>query len=177
MAEPRVMLLALGNASMSDDGFGRALLHRLARDYRLPAGVELLDGGCRPLALYGRLTACPWLILLDGVRNGMPAGQLCLQDPLCLPRPAAGLAVHQLGALELLQLLAVLGEGPARLSLVGVSVGHPVRGWRLSPALRRALPAACTALAGLLAKAGLRLRPRRGGVPARLNSGRPARHA
>lgn len=155
-----VMLLALGNASMGDDGFGAALLRRLVRDYRLPAGVELLEGGCQPLALYGQLAVCPWLILLDGVREDGPPGRLRVLDPLCLPRPEAALAVHQLGALELLQLLAVLGEGPARLSLVGASVAGSARGWRLSPALRRALPEASRALATLLRAGGVRLQPR-----------------
>ncbi len=171
--DTRAMLLAVGNSSMGDDGVGAALLRRLARDYRLPAGVELLDGGCQPLALYERLAACPWLILLDGVRDGTPAGQLRVQDPVWLPRPPAGLAVHQLGAPALLQLLAVLGDLPARLSLVGVSVGHPARGWRLSPALRRALPEACLALVALLATGGLRLRPR----PGHGQAGRRAHHA
>lgn len=152
MAE--VVLLALGHPERSDDGFGERLLHRFESHYRLPPGLLCLYGGHRPMAHYPRIAGCRWLILLDAVQVDGASG-VQVVDPLPAPAAAHPLAVHQLGAAELLELLQALGEAPARVSLIGAPFESLDWGAALSPALGSLLPEACEALATLLRRGGI----------------------
>ena len=48
-----LLILGLGNVLCSDDGLGVAAVELLARRYRLPADVTVLDGGTLGLSLLG----------------------------------------------------------------------------------------------------------------------------
>ncbi len=155
-----VMLLALGHPDRTDDGFGERLLRRFETDYQLPPDVHCLYAGRLPLAHYERIAGCAWLVLLDAVQTDRPEPEIVVIDPL----PALSLeqanAVHQMGAVQLLQLLEVLGDAPARISLVGAPVESLDWGRDLSPALQARLPQASQTLARLLRSGDVKLSPR-----------------
>ena len=78
MAKKRVPLLILGvgNLLARDDGLGVATLSLLARRWRAPDGVRLLDGGTQGAALIPWIEAADRLILIDAVRIDEPPGTL-----------------------------------------------------------------------------------------------------
>jgi hydrogenase maturation protease len=78
MAKKRVPLLILGvgNLLARDDGLGVAALSLLARRWRAPDGVRLLDGGTQGAALLPWIEAADRLILVDAVRLDQPPGTL-----------------------------------------------------------------------------------------------------
>jgi len=154
----RVILLALGNGERGDDQFGLQLLRRFLRHYAMPPQLQWIEGGIRPMALYPELVGCQWLILLDAVQTDQPGPEIITRDPLPLPAPDSRIAVHQMGITELLQLMAVLGELPERISLIGAPVHALTPGASLSLALEPRLPEACKALAALLQDHGMAVR-------------------
>ncbi|GGO86922.1 hypothetical protein GCM10011348_38940 [Marinobacterium nitratireducens] len=154
------IVLSLGHPLRSDDGFGERLLQRFEQRYEIPEQVLCLHGGTRPVAHYDRIAGCRWLIVLDAVRYSDAGSDLRVIDPLPVLDCERQLAVHELGLAELLQLMAVLGEAPARVSLVGAAFASLDWGPALSRALEQRLPQACERLATLLEHNGIRLRQR-----------------
>jgi len=159
-----IILLALGHPDRGDDQFGPRLLHRFTQDYALPPQVQTIRGTIQPLALYPRLIGCRWLILLDAVQTDPPGQPIIVRDPLSLPTLGNRIAIHQMGIAELLTLLGVLGEAPARVSLIGASLHSLVPGAPLSGTLEARLPEACQALTELLQRHGVAVSPVRADV-------------
>ncbi len=155
-----VILLALGHPDRSDDGFGERLLQRFEAGYQLPPNLRCLHAGHLPLAQYERIAGSAWLVLLDAVKTDSPQSGVIVVDPLPAMDTEQTIAVHQMGALQLLQLLEVLGDQPARTSLVGAPFGSLDWGNGLSRALEARVPEACQALANLLRCGGVELTPR-----------------
>ena len=80
--EGRLPILGLGNVLCGDDGLGVAALARLDRRYRLPEGVEMMDGGTLGLALLHHVRAVDALLLAD---ISHPSGLIAkgiLNDPI-----------------------------------------------------------------------------------------------
>lgn len=154
-----IVLLALGHPERTDDGFGERLLRQFEARYRLPANVRCLYAGHLPLAHYERIAGCAWLVLLDAVKSDTPGHPVIVTDPLPPLHTEQAIAVHQMGAVQLLQLLEVLGDQPARISLVGAPFASLEWGNGLSRALEARLPQACQALADLLRSSEVTLLP------------------
>ncbi|MCP8690345.1 hydrogenase maturation protease [Marinobacterium sedimentorum] len=155
-----VILLALGHPDRTDDGFGERLLRRFETDYRRPPGLLSLYAGHLPMSHYERIAGCAWLVLLDAVQTDSPTSDIIVADPLPALDAEPAIAVHQMGAVQLLQLLEVLGDRPARISLVGAGFASLDWGNGLSGALEARLPQASRALAHLLRSGGVTLSPR-----------------
>lgn len=137
-----VLVLALGNLLLRDDGVGLRLLDEL-RD-RLPASddVELLDGGTQGLALLGRITGRHALLVLDAIALGHPPGTVhCLHDPLTAAPPRASSA-HEANAGELLRAAALLDALSPHVVVIGVEPAVTGTGIGLSKDVESAIPAA-----------------------------------
>ncbi|UTW11624.1 hydrogenase maturation protease [Marinobacterium rhizophilum] len=152
-----IILLALGHPERTDDGFGERLLRYFETRYRLPADIRCLYAGHLPLAHYERIAGCAWLVLLDTLHSDTPGHSVVVADPLPALDTEPAIAVHQMGAVQLLQLLEVLGDQPARISLVGAPFASLAWGNGLSRALEARLPQACQALVDLLRSGGVKL--------------------
>lgn len=63
----RTLVLAIGNQTAGDDGFGPAVLEALSRT-DLPADVEIADGGILGIDLLSRIEDFERLILVDAIR-------------------------------------------------------------------------------------------------------------
>jgi hydrogenase maturation protease len=63
-----VLVLGLGNVLLVDDGLGAAPVASIKRDYVIPHGVRLEDGGTLGLSLLGLIAEADNLILVDSVR-------------------------------------------------------------------------------------------------------------
>lgn len=119
---PRVLVAAVGNIGIGDEGFGVEVIRRLA-DAVLPSWVQLADHGIG----CGRLD-CDMLggydttILLDATPRGGAAGELSLLeadlDELSTAPPTL-LGTHGIAPQAALQLLRVLGGDAGRLVVVG----------------------------------------------------------
>ena len=72
-----VLVLGLGNVLLADDGIGAAAVARVERDYLIPRGVRLLEGGTLGLSLLDEIAQTEHLILVDAVATDARPAPWC----------------------------------------------------------------------------------------------------
>ena len=148
-----ILVLAVGNQLLSDDGVGMVLLDELSRgggDYG--GRVEFVDGGTQGLALLGQLAGREAVIVLDAVALGAAPGALHLLE-FPFPHGACGsTSAHEANALELLRFAALLGQLPARVVVVGIEPETLTTGIGLSDAVSAAVPASVQQIKGIISE-------------------------
>lgn len=116
-----VLVLGLGNVLLGDDGLGAAAVARLEREYLVPPGVRLEDGGTLGLALLGLLAESDHVILVDAVRADSPPGSLVRLDGADVSDAVRDrLSPHQVGVADLLEAARLIDRYPATVTLLGL---------------------------------------------------------
>lgn len=158
---PQLLILGLGNVLCADDGLGVEAVLRLHRDYRLPEGVQALDGGTLGLSLLGYLAEAPRVILVDAVRTGdAPGAAVRLAGEEVAPAVRERLSVHQVGVSDLLDGLRLIDAYPQVMVLLGVVPARLDLGLERSPEVTAALPGLVRRVAAEAAALGFPLPPR-----------------
>jgi len=151
----RVLVAGIGNLFLGDDGFGPAVVRRLAEQGGLPAEVRVVDYGIRGLHLaYDLLDPWDGLIVVDALpERGDPSRIVVLElGPQSVP--AGGqVDAHSMDPATVLASLAALGgELPARTVLVGCQVSDVDERIGLTPAVDEAVDEAVRTVHGLLTR-------------------------
>jgi len=118
-----VLILALGNPILGDEGVGLKALSRLSSEYRFPSSVELLDGGTAGLSLAPAVSAAAKVIVVDAVRSGQPAGSVVELNGRKLRRHFfESISPHQVGFRDVVSASRLMEEGnePEEIVLIGV---------------------------------------------------------
>ena len=116
-----VLVLGLGNVLLGDDGLGAAALARLERNYLIPSGVHLSDGGTLGLSLLGLLADSQHVVLVDAVRTDSPPGSLVrLDGDDVIDAVRDRLSPHQVGVADLLNAARLIDCYPASVTLLGL---------------------------------------------------------
>jgi len=137
-----VLILALGNTLLQDDGVGAGLLsliEPIAGTWG-PA-VELLDGGTSGLALLGEVQGRSAVAFLDAVKLGAAPGSvhvICKKDLLGMSARSSKTA-HEGGATEILAAAQLLGSMPEKVVVIGVEPEVVATGIGLSPSVKAGL--------------------------------------
>jgi hydrogenase maturation protease len=134
-----VLILAVGNLLMGDEGVGVHLLRALELEPPLP-GARLLDGGVAGVILLDDIQRARSVIVIDATRDGRPAGTLTLLRPTTVGALPQGLSSHDFGLKDLFAAAALLGAMPdVHLFTLSVETLHPMC-LELSPPVAAALP-------------------------------------
>ena len=72
----RTLVLGVGNYLLSDEGIGIHAVQKLVESQRLPAEVELVDGGTAGLSLLVYLEGVDSLVIIDAVETSRPPGTI-----------------------------------------------------------------------------------------------------
>ncbi len=137
-----LLVLGLGNVLCADDGLGVAAIERLERQYRIPEGVRVLDGGTLGLALLSHIRASDDVILVDAIQGSDPPGTFIrLEADEVAPAVRNRLSCHQVGVADLLDALDMLGAYPRRLVLLGLVPQTFELNFGCSPPVDERLPA------------------------------------
>lgn len=156
----QILVLGVGNVLLSDEGLGIHALEQLQQRYRLPAQVEVIDGGTSGMDLLDQLAGRACVVLVDAVNTGAAPGSVVRLDGATLPAFfRSKVSPHQLGLCDLLAILELRGEAPAELILHGmvpVSLGTRLG---LSPEVSARMPAFVEGVADELRRLGARLEP------------------
>ena len=139
-AQPRTLVLALGNPIRSDDGAGIVALRCLEEDPRVPGAVDLLEGGTKGLELVAYISGMSRLLVLDAVDVGAVAGTIVrLRGTELCALPGNG-NVHDLALADILNALRLLGQEPQETVLLGLQPGTTELGTSLSKSVESSLP-------------------------------------
>ncbi|MBZ5580944.1 MAG: hydrogenase maturation protease [Acidobacteriia bacterium] len=130
------LVIGLGNTLMGDDGAGCRAAERLARDPRLPSGIEVICGGTDLLRYADEIENRSRVILIDAIESEAEPGSMSLIEDGPEERREHA---HHLSAVQQAELLRVMTGTPIRL--FGISVASATLGTELSPAVADRLPA------------------------------------
>jgi len=120
MTARRILVAGIGNVFMGDDGFGVAVIQRLAELPRRE-GVVLMDAGIRGIDLTYALTdGYDAAILVDAAPRGRAPGTLYVIEPR-LPdaAPPALLDAHAMDPVKVLVAARALGRSVETVRVVG----------------------------------------------------------
>jgi hydrogenase maturation protease len=116
-----VLVLGLGNVLLGDDGLGAAALARLERDYVIPSGVRLEDGGTLGLSLLGLIAESERVILVDAIRTDAAGGTLArFEGTDVIDAVRDRLSPHQVGVADLLDAARLIDCYPSAVTLLGL---------------------------------------------------------
>ena len=146
-----VLILAVGNLLMGDEGVGVHFLRTLELAPPLP-GTRLLDGGVAGVTLLDDVQRARSVIMIDATRDGRPAGTITRLRPANVGALPQGLSSHDFGLKDLFAAAALLGAMPdVHLFTVSVTTVHPMC-LELSPPVAAALPELLLAVRTLAAR-------------------------
>jgi hydrogenase maturation protease len=135
----KTVVLGLGNVLHADDGAGAQVIKRLREDTRVPADVDLVEGGTLGLELLPYVWDCARLIVIDAVDVGRPAGTVVRMTREELNSLPGNSSVHQLGVSDLLVALRILAQKQPEVTLLGVQPASTEWSTELTPAVATAL--------------------------------------
>jgi hydrogenase maturation protease len=136
------LVIGLGNPLMGDEGVGCLLAERLASEPRLPADIEVFDGGTDLLACADRMRGRTRVTLLDALLDPSEPGAVRSFEGDFSALETGQPGAHALSAVAALQLLqAAYPElRDVRFKLIAVAIGSASIAPHLSPPLAAKLP-------------------------------------
>jgi hydrogenase maturation protease len=127
---------------MQDEGLGVAALHRIEERYRLPAEVQVIDGGVMGLDLLPYLTPQTHMLMIDCLQTGAPPGTIVRLDGAdIITKMQPKMSMHQVGLQEMLALASFQGSLPERVVVWGMVPQTFVARVGLSPLVEERLDA------------------------------------
>ncbi len=135
----KIVVLGLGNLMRTDDGAGISALHLLLADKRLPADIQMIEGGTLGLDLLHPLQGVTHLVVLDAVDVGAAPGALLRFENAELAALPVAKSVHLLGFADLLGAMKLLGHAPEEIVLLGIQPESTDWGVVLSPSIQAAM--------------------------------------
>lgn len=159
----RVVVAGVGNVLRGDDGFGPAVVRALEEAGPLPAGVRTVEVGIGGIGLvHELLEGCDALVVVDAVDRAGASGSLYVLEPevpevVEIPEADRALLatdLHEVVPGRVLLMAKALGILPPMVRIVGCQPAETEEfSLELTPAVRRAVPAAVEAIRSLLEEA------------------------
>lgn len=152
-------ILGIGNILQNDDGIGIKVLKCFDSLYQLPDSVELVDGGTSGATLNTAIVDRDWIIILDALDvSGQPGEVRRLNGIDFIHRPATiKMSPHQVGFLDLIQLMRLEGTGPdpESLVLIGVIPADTSHGVLISDSVEQSMDEVIELLVSILKEKGI----------------------
>jgi len=159
----KILVIGMGNVLMQDEGIGVRAVEELEQRYIIPDWVEVVDGGTTGMELFEPMRQADILLIADAVNTGAPYGSLVRIANEQIPAFfQTKLSNHQLGISDLLALLALKGETPEQVTIIGM-VPHSLENkLGLTPEAEAGLEGMLGMLVEELVALGVELQPRSG---------------
>ena len=137
----KTVVLGVGNELFRDEGVGvhaaRILQTRLSSS---DSDVEVVDGDTSP-DIWSLIDGADKLIIVDAVRGGCEPGTIYRFTPQQIVADRGLItSVHQMGILENLSLMELVGGKPEETVIIGVEPAELEPGLELSAKLQERLP-------------------------------------
>jgi len=137
----KTVVLGTGNELFKDEGVGVHVARILQT--KLPpssSDVEVIDGGTSP-DIWSLIDGADKLIIVDAVRGGCEPGTIYRFTPQQIVAERGLItSVHQMGILENLSLIELVGSKPGETIIIGVEPSELEPGLELSPELQKRMP-------------------------------------
>jgi hydrogenase maturation protease len=139
MTDKKIVVLGIGNLILRDEGVGVHAVREL-EGRKLPAHVEVIDGGTSLMELLPIIQEAERIIVIDALKGGGEPGTIYRVFPDDLMAEAERpLSLHQVGLLEILGMARQLGGDP-QVVIIGVEPNEISWGMELTPEVEAKLP-------------------------------------
>ncbi len=157
MSNSTGLILGVGNILHSDDGIGIKILKYLESQYQFPEDVDLVDGGTVGAQLDTTIVNKEWIIIIDALDVKGSVGEVkVLSGEDFINRPSnTKMSPHQVGFLDLIQLMKMEGTEPKKIDLVGVIPSNTNDGFEITPEVESAMDLAVEKLLELAKENGV----------------------
>jgi hydrogenase maturation protease len=130
----RAVVLGIGNTILTDEAAGVRAAEAFERAWRVPANVQVIDGGTSGMEMIEDLSGVDLLVVLDVVRTGAAPGTLVHiagdEVPVFFRRK---LSPHQIGLPDVLASLELLDAVPKEIVVLGVEPLSLELGMEMTP--------------------------------------------
>lgn len=166
MPTPPVLVLAVGNQLMRDEGVGPRVAEELWAHYELPEAAEVMDASTLGLGMLHVLRDREYVLIVDAIDGtGHPAGTVVRTTPANFAPNQILHSLHDVRLVDVLQAAELMGVSP-ETECVGVQIediSPPDFSVGLTAAVESAVPRAVAATLYLLAERGIDITPLVGG--------------
>jgi hydrogenase maturation protease len=140
---PHILVAALGNLLLMDDGVGVHVVHELAKE---PVeGALAVEIGTAVLTSLHLLEWAERVLVIDAVQAGGEPGTLYYFDVDCAALPERQLSLHELSLVGALRFIAE-EKKPRQIMILGIEPDTIDYGMDLTPKVAAALPRAVEAV-------------------------------
>jgi hydrogenase maturation protease len=148
------LIMGVGNTLLTDEGAGVHAMHFLQAMEDWPENVEFLDAGTLSFTLADAIAAAGNLIILDAAELQSKPGQIrvFVGDELDEFLKSGKRSVHEVGFADLMDIARLQDCLPAKRALIGIQPGDFGWGDRPGDAVSKAIPAAASLAAELIAR-------------------------
>jgi len=155
------LVLGIGNLLLQDEGAGVRAVEEFARNYAIPEGVELLDGGTSGIELLHYIQGRDTLIIIDVVKMGTRPGTTFRIEGEEVPALfQKKISPHQLGLSDLLATALLTGQLPGKVVLLGIEPKSVDTGLEMSAEIVGNLGQLADMIASELISSGLEVEAR-----------------
>jgi len=157
-----VLVLAVGNQLMRDEGVGPRVAAELWAHYDIPDSVEVMDAGTLGLGMLHVLRDRAYVLIVDAIDGtGHPAGTVVRTSPADFAPNQILHSLHDVRLVDVLQAAELIGISP-ETECVGVQIADiapPDFSVELTDAVEAAVPRAVAAVLYILAERGIDIAP------------------
>lgn len=157
-----VLVLAVGNQLMRDEGVGPRVAAELWAHYGVPDKVEVMDAGTLGLGMLHVLRDRKYVLIVDAIDGtGHPAGTVVRTTPADFAPNQILHSLHDVRLVDVLQAAELMGVAP-ETECVGVQIediSPPDFSVGLTPAVESAVPRAVAAALYILRERGIDVPP------------------
>ena len=137
----RAVVLGIGNTILTDEAAGVRAVEALERAYKMPANVQVIDGGTSGMEMIEDLSNLDFLIVIDVVKTGAAAGTVVKIEgdeiPVFFRRK---LSPHQIALPDVLACLELLDTMPKEIIVLGVELISLELGMEMTPTVAAKVP-------------------------------------
>jgi hydrogenase maturation protease len=135
--ESQITLIGLGNILMRDEGVGVHAVQALQQRCRVPASLEIIDGGTAGLDLLPYIEGRSRVLLVDAVNFDKEPGYIdILENEAVAALFSNKDSMHHLGLMDVLAAARLLGVAPRNVCLIGIQPQILETGLELSELLQ-----------------------------------------
>lgn len=151
MATKKTLVMGIGNALLSDEGFGPAVIHYLKENYIFPENVNLVDGGTGGLMLMSDLMDCDFAIICDIALLGQTPGTIYLLEDFGASF-SSRYSLHQTNLADILLNLEMIDCRPKTIILALEPFNYRDLSETITPEAEKLLPEFCDKIIEILNK-------------------------
>jgi len=154
----RAVVLGIGNTILTDEAAGVRAALALEQAYKVPANVQVIDGGTSGMEMIEDLSNLDFLIVLDVVKTGAVPGTVVKiagdEIPIFFRQK---LSPHQIALPDVLASLELLDTMPKEIIVLGIEPISLELGMEMTPTIAEKVPVLVGMAAAELVARGYRL--------------------